>query len=209
MKRAVFAIVLLGCGKDDDCQRVMDKSWAVLGDIARAAGKPLDRGQLVERCRAALKEGKRDPVMDCVLAAGGEGAVRDCYGTAFGEYMGAAKASEATVMLNKLGKAAKVAYFETSLFPSGTVGPTPPTPCCEQPGATCAANLADWQDPVWQSLDFEIYEPSRFQYSYTSNGTAFTATAVGDLDCSGRAVTYTATGTAEQGNPMVQMIEPR
>ena len=67
---------------------------------------------------------------------------------------------------------------------------------------------ADWSDPVWQALDFQIDHPTLFQYSYASDGTSFNATAVGDLDCDGTFITYTLSGTAENGNVQVKLTEP-
>jgi hypothetical protein len=45
--------------------------------------------------------------------------------------------------------------------------------------------------PEWQALDFQISEPHRYQYSYSSDGHSFHAIAVGDLDCDGVSSTYT------------------
>lgn len=116
---------------------------------------------------------------------------------------------EAMLQLNKLGKNAKVAAATTGEFPKGKAGPTPATPCCAGPNGMCAVTH-DWaSSPVWSDLDFEIDQPNRFQYSYESDGKTFTATAVGNLDCHGKSLTYKAEGVLdENGNASVKLIEP-
>ena len=52
-------------------------------------------------------------------------------------------------------------------------------------------------------------DPSLFQDSYQSDGQTFTAKAVGDAGCRGEIVTYTMTGKAIHGNPVVEFTEPR
>ena len=127
---------------------------------------------------------------------------------AFMDYMKKSKVTEAALQLNKLGKNAKVYYITNAEFPKGTAALTPAASCCGGPRNHCVTTPADWASPVWQALDFQIDEPSLFQYSYTGDGATFTATAVGDLDCDGTMITYTLTGTADQGNPRMQLTEP-
>jgi hypothetical protein len=115
---------------------------------------------------------------------------------------GGAEAAEAQLALNNLGKHAKQFFVENAGFPKGKVGPTPATPCCPQ---ACPQAPEAWSDPVWKQLDFVIAEPTHFQYSYDSDGTAFTATAVGGEDC---AMTITLTGSNEAGNPKVTLTGP-
>ncbi len=214
MHRSFFALIVVvglgvGCSKKqaDECQRVIDKSKNALSEISRLRGKELgaaDRKVLVEQCRKALEAGKRDPSVDCVLAAKDDAHVRDCYMKGFESYVERSKSAEAKLQLNRIGKAAKVAFIEKAAYPVGKIGPTPATACCQQPGKQCAPVAADWADPVWQALELQIDVPFRFQYSYESDGKTFTATAVGDLACDGRLTTHTATGTVTaDGNPQV------
>ncbi len=200
----------LGCSKSgggDECQRVIDKSFTVLTEMARLRGRELDaadRKVLVEQCRKALKEGKRDPAMTCVLGAADDAAVRACYIKGFQSYAAKSKGIEARVNLKMIGASAKSAFADQAAFPAGKVGPSPATPCCQQPGQTCAPNPADFADPVWQALHVQLDEPSRFQYSYESDGKTFTATAVGDLACDGTLTTETVTGSVgSDGSPQV------
>jgi type II secretory pathway pseudopilin PulG len=127
---------------------------------------------------------------------------------AFMDYMKKSKQTEAAMMLNRLGKSAKVAYITDAKFPVGTVPLTPAASCCAGPKAHCVSTPADWATPVWTQLGFSIDDPNLFQYSYTSDGTTFTAEAVGDLDCDGKMITYRLEGSAVKGNPEVRLTEP-
>ncbi|CAN5889830.1 hypothetical protein BH11MYX3_BH11MYX3_14610 [soil metagenome] len=126
----------------------------------------------------------------------------------FMEYMKKSKRSEAALQLNKLGKLAKVSYIENSAFPVVDAPLTPPTKCCEGAGGTCAPAGAGWLNEGWTKLDFQIDEPTRFQYRAHSDGTTFDAEAIGDLDCDGTEVTYKLHAEAVQGNPVVTITEP-
>jgi hypothetical protein len=114
------------------------------------------------------------------------------------------KMTEAQLQLNKIGKSAKVAFVSDAAFPKGKAAMLPAKPCCPDkcPPAAWAS------DPVWKALDFQIDEPNLFQYTYESDGQTFTATAVGDLDCDGVAITYTLAGKVTNGNPEVNLTEP-
>lgn len=135
---------------------------------------------------------------------------------AFMDYMKRSKKTEASLQLNKIGKNSKRAYMENSQYVAGTAAGLPTKPggggCCGGAGAQpnhCAAVPASWTaDTVWKALDFEIDEDTLFYYNYTGTPTAFTATATGDLDCDNTEITYTMTGTAVNGAPAVQLVEP-
>ena len=135
---------------------------------------------------------------------------------AFMDYVKRSKKTEAALQLNKIGKNAKRAYAETSSFVVGTAAQLPRKPggggCCGGTGTTpnhCRADPAGFAaDPVWKNLDFEIDEDSLFYYDYTGTATSFTARATGDLDCDGTEIVYTLVGTAVNGAPQVQLIEP-
>ena len=116
------------------------------------------------------------------------------------EYVRKSKAVEAKIFLKRLTRWAKIAYEEREAFPVGTVGPTPATPCCTHDKGVCPPDPALWQDPVWRALDFQIDEPFRFQYSYTSDGKTFTVTATGDVQCDGKPTTLTASGSLANGD---------
>jgi hypothetical protein len=63
---------------------------------------------------------------------------------------------------------------------------------------------------VWKALDFQVDEPTLFQYSYSASpdGQSFIAKAVGDLDCDGTFITYELRGTAMNGNPTLTLTAP-
>jgi hypothetical protein len=134
---------------------------------------------------------------------GGDGGV-----AAKDEYMKKTKNTEAELQLHNLGKHAKVAYVENAEFPRGSTGVTPAADCCAGPNHKCAVDLGVWKGP-WEALDFDIEEPSYFQYSYESaDGQSFTAKAIGDLDCDGTKVEWVLTGKATGGNPTVELVSP-
>jgi len=132
-------------------------------------------------------------------------------GKAFDDYASKNKSSEAKVQLDKLDKRAKVYFVEKGEYPRGKAATLPAKPCCEGPDRKCPeVPAAQWAaDPVWAALEFTLEEPTRFQYAYESAaGKAFQATAVGDLDCDGVAITYTLDGTIEGGGPATKITEP-
>lgn len=216
MRRALV-VVLIGAAcssKSDDCVVMIEKSRGALEDMARSAGRTFtadDRDQFIAKCRDALARGRRDGAMDCVLAAKGDAAARACYAQnldRFDRYTHRAKATEAKLQLNRLGKAAKIHFLEHGAFPKGSAPLAPATPCCDQPGQQCTPAASDWDHPVWRALDFAIEEPFRFRYSYEGDGATFVAKATGDLACAGRPVTYVARGTAAGGEPAIAFEEP-
>jgi hypothetical protein len=183
--------------KPDKCQQFVDKSMKVLTDLALMRGARLgdvEKEQLVEGCRKSSKAGKSDPQIDCVLAAKDDVGVSACYTKGYEDYLKRSKEIEAKIQLGKLGKMAKVEHATTSEFPKGKVGPTPATPCCAEPAKECSSTDTTWADPVWQALDFTIEGAFRYQYSYESDGKTFTATATGDVGCTGKPTTTTITG---------------
>jgi hypothetical protein len=122
-----------------------------------------------------------------VLAAGC-GAAKD--------YADSSKATEAKVQLAKLERIAREHAATNGELVKGSVGPTPANACCRQPGQKCAPDPADWSG-LWQSLDFQLDLPFRFQYSYQSDGKTLTALAVADLDCNGATITFKLEGRVE------------
>ena len=124
------------------------------------------------------------------------------------QYYDKARAAEAALQLNRLGKNAKTYFITSAEYPKGEAAELPEQPCCSAPDHKCPVSTAWATDKVWSALDFTVEEPTRFQYTYHSDGATFTATAVGDLDCDGKAITYTLTGSAANGNPETKLVEP-
>jgi prepilin-type N-terminal cleavage/methylation domain-containing protein len=134
----------------------------------------------------------------------------------FLDSMKKAKASEAKVQLNKIGKRAKETFATSSAFPVVTTGVTPAAGCCTMPNGGqnqhCGVAATDWQTASWQALDFEMHEQFLFQYDYTGSGTGaastFAAHATGDIDCDTTFITYTLSGSAPGGNPALTLTDP-
>jgi type II secretory pathway pseudopilin PulG len=130
---------------------------------------------------------------------------------AFMDYLKRSKKTEAALQLNRIGKSAKLAYADTGKFPTGSTPLVPDQPCCGGPNNHCpAVPDAYAASAVWKALDFEIAEPTLFQYAYrgTADGQSFHAKAVGDLDCDGISITYELEGTVKNGVPMIVLTEP-
>ncbi|MEO8843541.1 MAG: prepilin-type N-terminal cleavage/methylation domain-containing protein [Kofleriaceae bacterium] len=140
---------------------------------------------------------------------------------AFLEYMKRAKTSEASLNLNKIGKAAKRVKGEIGTYPSvgGAMLPAASGSCCGGSGGSTSVNNkctatpdAFMTDPGWSQLEFSVDEPSQYSYQYVPNGTAgsaFTAYAAGDTDCDSVLATFTMVGTTTTaGNAAVSIIPP-
>jgi prepilin-type N-terminal cleavage/methylation domain-containing protein len=133
---------------------------------------------------------------------------------AFMDYIKRSKSVEASLQLNKIGRNSKRIYSEAASYVLGTAAQLPFKPsfggCCGgNPKNHCIANPAQFNaDAVWRQLDFQIDEDNLFLYDYTGTQNTFRATATGDLDCDATEIVYTLNGTAVNGNPAVQLIEP-
>src|SRR4051812_22571476 len=109
---------------------------------------------------------------------------------AFLEYMKRGKTTEASLNLNKIGKAAKRVKGEIGTYPveNGIRLPSVAS-CCGQSGGTAQVNnkctptpdaFSDGQG--WSHLEFSVDEPSIYHYAYTGGSLAFSAYADGDAD---------------------------
>jgi prepilin-type N-terminal cleavage/methylation domain-containing protein len=141
---------------------------------------------------------------------------------AFMDYIKKSKATEASLNLNKIGKALKTNFDSDSAFP-GAAGAKLPTSgagastgagCCGGYGRPvgdttsvkinnkCDAQPTVWGDSAgWQELEFSVNEPSQYNYEYlatTPTGTTayVEAVAEGDLDCNGTASFWTMQASA-------------
>jgi prepilin-type N-terminal cleavage/methylation domain-containing protein len=143
---------------------------------------------------------------------------------AFLEYMKRSKTTEASLNLNKVGKAAKRVKGEIGSYPDldGALLPTGAKTCCGgtggvkgKAGATvnnkCTADPDKFTDGAgWQALEYSLDEASIYNYSYAKGGgTAFTALAFGDADCDTNIATFTLNGTVTTaGNPQTDLVLP-
>ena len=83
-------------------------------------------------------------------------------------------------------------------------GPAPGVnQCCGQEGNICLPNPNSWKHAVWQGLDFGVSDPHFFWYHFVPHGrgneSAFTARAMGNLNCNQAFSTFERVGgvTAE------------
>ena len=133
---------------------------------------------------------------------------------AFSDYMRKSKTTEAQLHLQKIAKLAKRYYGETSELPTGTsamlpAGGASPGCCGATPSNKCAPDPSAFAaDPVWSKLDFRIDEPTYYRFQYSSNASGATVIAVGDVDCDGRAATYTLTISVSNGVPTTSIAVP-
>ncbi len=141
---------------------------------------------------------------------------------AFLEYMKRSKTTEASLNLNKVGKAAKRVKGEIGSYPvnAGALLPHATGTCCGDTGGVaggpvnnkCTPTPAAFVDgAAWQQLEFSVDEPSIYSYQYigAAPGTAFTAYGVGDADCDTVKATYTMNGTTTgAGNPATAIVPP-
>ncbi len=139
---------------------------------------------------------------------------------AFLEYMKRAKTTEASLNLNKIGKAAKHIKGEIGSYPveQGAMLPQSSGSCCGQSGGTtqvnnkCTPTPAAFSDgAAWSHLEFSVDEPSSYNYKFVgvTGGTQFTAYAVGDTDCDTVMATFTLLGsTTSMGNAAVSIVPP-
>jgi prepilin-type N-terminal cleavage/methylation domain-containing protein len=129
----------------------------------------------------------------------------------FAGQMKRAKTSEAVVQLNAIGKGAKAYYQTNTKFPQGTAAVLPGADgtACSQPGKKFAVSNAWSTDPVWLDLDFHVDETNYYSYHYDSSASdVAVVTAVADLDCDGKLITYTLDLTVPSGSPAASLTVP-
>ncbi len=126
----------------------------------------------------------------------------------FMQHFATSKRTEGELFLHKIKISVKTLLSDRGGFVVGDAALTPDAKCCDS-GRTdrkCAPDPEQWTsgDPeapsAWDELGFSIDEPHYFQYSYAGTSTAFTALAIGDLDCDNTAITYTLVGAYAAGN---------
>ena len=223
MIKVLAVVVLLSAcgGGGDKCAKVYDKLAPAMEKMGGAGKKP-DRDKMIAECKDKIKDHpERAAEMDCILDISGEVTMDKLMACSkpkttagkddFKDYQTKSKMTEAKLQLNKIGKNAKRVFIEGGKFPVGSAPLTPATDCCKGEGGKCAVDAKAWTVAPWSALDFQIDEPHLYRYSYegAADGKSFTATAVGDLDCSGKPQTFTMKGSLDEtGNPKTELVEP-
>ena len=149
---------------------------------------------------------------------------------AFTKYVRRSKTTEAVMNLRKMFDGS-VAYYErdysdrqgsilVNQFPGVDMDvPATPdnNPCCGQRGDKCAPDADAWDHAVWQGLSFGVDDPHYYWYHYAAFGvgfeSAFTARAMGNLNCNDAFSTFERVGgvTADgllMGGGGIFMIRP-
>lgn len=202
----------------DPCPEVIARSRKVIDEIFQTALKRAatedDYKLMVEGCRDPATKAESQPLVDCVMAAGNDGAIGACWKAAMKAGEGGdttadarrEKKSEAALQLNKLAKNAKTMWATSMEFAKGRAEPLPKGPCgCPK---KCAFTNEWVKDPVWIELDFQIDEEALYTYAYESDGKTFRATATGDLDCDGKPAVWVLTGVGTADGATVTLTPP-
>lgn len=207
VKYVAMVLALAGCGHGDTCSKVYDKVAPAFANNGN--GTKMDRTKEIERCKQQLaSHPEREKELDCILAISGTPTTGDL--VACSEKTQATKGGfEAKLQLDKIGKHAKRVFGETGKFPVGSAPLTPATDCCAGSGGRCQPDPQAWTAGPWPALEFSMDDPHRYRYSYEStDGTTFTATAVGDLDCNGKSQTVTLKGSiGSDHDPKIELQE--
>ncbi len=137
----------------------------------------------------------------------------------FLRYLRASKTVEAVEGLNTIQVGASQ-YYNTNhysakgdlLYPRfpANVDNTPKKfkDCCEEPtqaNPKCAPDLSPttgWNQPTWRALHFQLSDPHYYVWAFTQNNgsasnAAYTAIAVGNLDCDDERSTFKIIGKAD------------
>ncbi len=203
--RATFVVRTVWSNPDDVVAKLVAiKPEAFLAGTAGAEAKVVADGAPTSPFAADFKAGTGG-LMAPMAVVGMMAAVAV---PAFMDYMKKSKKSEAALQLNKLGKLSRAYYAENSAFPVVDAPLTPPTKCCEGPHGKCDPAGAGWLNEGWTKLEFQIDEPTLYQYRVHSDGKTLDAEAIGDLDCDGTEVTWKLHVEAVQGNPAATLTEP-
>jgi hypothetical protein len=187
--------------KTIDCNKLLDKVAPVF--MKGETLSPEERARAITSCQEDVAKNPSDPVMLCMMDAVGKEALTACL-----KLVPRSTKTEAELMLDNIGKSSKVMFLTNAEFAKGSTKQLPDAPCCLGPNNRCPVTDQRAKDPVWAMLEFQIDEPNRFQYSYISDGKAFHAEAVGDLDCDGIMITYKLDGDAPDGNPRFRITPP-
>ncbi len=217
MKRIALLLVVAACSKENKSKK-KDEAPAKAPTCEEVAKTPLIAGlgekaaRFVEECKL---EQFPDELRTCFAAAKTMEELDLCEDGPKQAEPAPAR-PEAEAQLEAIQQGVKAYYIENAGFPLGEAPLTPATPCCDsdRTDRKCAPDVAQWTsaDPdkpsIWDELSFSIDEPHLYRYAYNGTATAFTAIAVGDLDCDGTESTFTLEGTVKDGEAKFQVHKP-
>lgn len=164
-----------------------------------------------------LRKGKGFTLIELMIVVAIIGILAAVAIPAFMKYIRRSKTAEATLNLRKLFDSS-VSYYASEhasragaildkQFPLGDGSLEPAgTACVGGDTQKHTPNQARWSvaGSAWQALNFGIDDPFLYQYGYTSAGvnneSAFTAQAIGDLDCDNVLSTFERVGSVQNGN---------
>lgn len=197
----------------DPCVAFADKAGPIFELLAQRSGKPTAEvaSQMTQTCHQAPDRFGADPMYSCVMDAADDDAVRTCFTDGIAKYRAASIAAEAKLQLAKIGRAVQEHAAENGGgILVGKQALTPTKPCCEQADAVCATDPAMWTG-VWTKLGVGIDGRHRFQYGYSGSAREFVATAVGDPECDGTAMTFELRGSvgADGSLQVGEVVGPR
>jgi hypothetical protein len=144
----------------------------------------------------------KDKIVDKAPPGTSPSSSTDSGSNVMSRYAAKEKTTEAVQGIKKIYDGARAYYLEENIaqgtgtplpqqFPKGHAGPTPPLgACCKSADHRCTPTEAEWNNDTWQALRFSMEDPHFYSYEYVSDGTAFTARALGDLDCDGEYSTF-------------------
>jgi len=121
---------------------------------------------------------------------------------AFMKYIAKSKTTEAKMFLRKMADGARAYAYEQG---KGAFPPAAPlTPSSGPCGADkCEPNAEQWAHPGWTALMFSVDDPHYYAYEFVSDGSSFTARAMGDLDGDGIPSVFELYGEVKDGEPVV------
>ncbi len=211
-----ISLLLVGCHKPDECERLFDKmlSAAKTHGAGVAAEALSEKDQGIAGCRKDIEHVRSDPMAKCMLDAPTDEAYEAC-SKQFPDTF--TKRNPNDPQLDVIAQRAEAYFAAHGKFPIGKAAVLPPpnhpdfaAGCCSGTRKNMCAETGAWAtDPTWSALGFRVTGDSFYSYSYESaDGTTYHATATGDLDCDNAVATFTADGSIASGKPVSKLTKP-
>jgi hypothetical protein len=191
-------LLVVGCDGSPSCEKTIDHVLSVMsgpnGEKPPADYLAKAREEGLAKCR----DEKWSPaIRTCMMKVTRSEQALGCNPAGI-KMLEKKPGSEARRNLAQIAAGAKAYYAESGRLPEGKIGPVPAIgSCC--PRGKCAPDPSLWTDPMWNSLRFSVDDAQAYSYSYEGSSTAFTARAIGDVDCDTEQSTFEITGKVENG----------